>query len=190
MGKSLLMFQLALMGCSRSICKQQYQIMGVQLFPILEGYEKDYFLIHHSGDWKSVSVILEEIDEISVELKVMPFSCFINCTRDESVFDDEELEEIERFGELIDGVQYYEGHDLWTLQPQWSSPEQGLEAVRALIHHLQSLLPEWDLLSSDDRGLDEDTEDYQGALSELEELESVLIKAQNEGKRFRICLSG
>lgn len=164
--------------------------MGVQLFPVLEGYERDSFLIHRSGDWKSVAVILKEIDEISVELKVMPFSCFINCTRDESLVDDEELEAIEQFGELIDGVQYYEGHELWSIEPQWSSPEQGLETVHALIDHLKSLLPEWDLLSSDDRELDEDTEDYQGALHELEELESVLVKAKNEGKRFRICLSG
>lgn len=178
------------MCCSKSICKQQYQIMGVQLFPVLEGYERDYFLIHRSGDWKSVAVILEEMDEISVELKVMPFSCFINCTRDESLVNDEELEAIEQFGELIDGVQYYEGHELWSIEPQWSSPEQGLETVRALIGHLQFLLPEWDLFSSEDRELDENAENYQGALYELEELESVLIKAQQEGKRFRICLSG
>jgi hypothetical protein len=164
--------------------------MGVQLFPVLEGDERDYFFIHRSGDWKSVAVILEEIDEISVELKVMPFSCFINCTRDESLVDDEELEAIEQFGELIDGVQYYEGHELWSIEPQWSSPEKGLETVRALIDHLRSLLPEWDLLSSDDRDSNEDTEDYQGALHELEGLESVLVKAQNESRRFRICLSG
>lgn len=192
MGKSLLMFQLALMGCSRSICKQQYQIMGVQLFPVLEGYERDYFLIHHSGDWKSVASMLEKLDGIAEQIEIELISEFINCTRNESLlpFDDEELEEFERLGELIDGVWYYEGHELWSIEPQWSSPEQGLETVRALIHHLRSLLPEWDLLSSDDRELDEDTEDYQGALYELEELESVLIKAQNEGKRFRICLSG
>ncbi|MBD2078009.1 hypothetical protein H6F86_29795 [Phormidium sp. FACHB-592] len=186
------MFQLALMSCSRSICKQQYQIMGVQLFPVLEGYERDYLFIHRSGDWKSVASMLEELDGIAEQIEIEPISEFINCTRSESPlpFDDEELEEFEQLGELIDGVWYYEGRELWSIEPQWSLPEQGLKTVRALIHHLRSLLPEWDLLSSDDRELDEDTEDYQGALSELEELESVLIKAQNEGKRFRICLSG
>lgn len=124
------------------------------------------------------------------QLEVKPFSSFLNCTRDETFFDDEDVEEWERVGELINGIWYYEGNELCSIEPQWSSPEQGLATVRALIHHLHSLIPEWDLLSNDDQELDEDTENYQGALYELEELESVLIKAQEEGKRFRICLSG
>ncbi|XGV99038.1 MAG: hypothetical protein ACAF41_08890 [Leptolyngbya sp. BL-A-14] len=136
-----------------------------------------------------MAIILEEIDEMAEQLEVEPFSSFLNCTRDETFFDDEALEEWERVGELIDGIWYYEGNELWSIEPQWSSPEQGLKTVRALIAHLQSLLPEWDLLSRNDQEFDEDTEHDQGALYELEELESVLTKAQNESKRFRICLS-
>lgn len=127
--------------------------MGVQLFPVLESYERDYFLIHRSGDWKSVSVILEEIDAMAKKLEVEPFSSFLNCTRDESLFDNEVLEELEQVGELINGIWYYEGDELWSIEPQWSSPGKGLETVRALINHLRSPLPEWDLLSSDDWGI-------------------------------------
>lgn len=78
--------------------------MGVQYFPALKGYNKYYFLINALGDWKSILLKIDKLEELTEQLGVASLWSFINITRDESTFDDEVIDELEQGGELIDGI--------------------------------------------------------------------------------------
>lgn len=162
--------------------------MGVQFFPALEGYAKDYFFTNSSNDWKSIPHKIDELDMLAEQLGVASLSSFLNVTRDESVFDDEIMDELEQDAELIDGVWYRQGQYLWSIEPQWFAPNQGLVTVRSLLTHLRSSQDEQEVTVFGERDWDEE-QDYGGVISELEVLEEILNRAVQENKLFRICVS-
>jgi hypothetical protein len=161
--------------------------MGVQVFPALKGYEKFYFLINSPVDWKSVPQKIDELDELAEQLGVASLGSFVNVTRDESVFDDEIMDELEQDGELVDGVWYHEGQYLWSVEPQWFAPDQGMVTVRSLLNHLYSCQNEQEITAFDEQDWD-DEQDYGGVISELEEIEQILNRAIQENILFRICI--
>lgn len=162
--------------------------MGIQYFPILKGYDKSHFLINSSGDWKSVPLKIDEIDELAEQLGVASLSSFVNITRDESIFDDEIMKELENDGELIDGIWYHEGQYLWSVEPQWFAPDLGLVTARSLLSHLRSSQNEQEVTAFDEQDWDEE-QDYTGVIIELENLEKILNRAVQENKLFRIGVS-
>jgi hypothetical protein len=161
--------------------------MGTQFFPALKGYDKYYFLSNSVGDWKSIPQKIDELDELAEQLGVTSLGSFINVTRDESVFDEETMDELEQDGELIDGVWYHEGQYLWSVEPQWFAPDQGLVTVRRLLSHLRSFQDEKAIAALDEEDWDEDQDG--AVIGELEEMEKILHRAQQENKLFRICVS-
>ena len=75
-----------------------------------------------------------------------------------------------------------EGHRLWTPERQWFSADDGLKTTRGLIAHLQQ---------HPESVADEFEEDDVEALVEiLQELQKVLIEAQQNGKRFNLTAGG
>lgn len=87
------------------------------------------------------------------QLGVEPLSSFVNCSRDEVFFDNETMEEFEKEGELIDGAWYYEGQVLWTVEPKWFSPDQGLTTISGLLGYLRSLQDKQDAMSKDNQAV-------------------------------------
>jgi len=166
--------------------------MGVQLFPTLEGYDKYYFLRPStcSVDWKSIPHKLDELDALAEQLEVASLSSFMNCTRDDFPSDDKTKDEFEQDSDLIDGVWYYQGQVLWSVEPQWFVPNQGLVAVRSLLNHLRFSQDE-EVVADYDQDWNENLEqDYRGVIHELEEMEKILNRAVRENRLFRICISG
>lgn len=102
--------------------------MGVQLFPALEGYDKYYCWEPSTRrvDWKLIPYILDELDVLAEQLGVASLSSFLNSTRDDFPSDDSSMDEFEQDGELIDGIWYYQGQVLWSVEPQWFMPESTL----------------------------------------------------------------
>ncbi len=159
--------------------------MGVQLFPALEGYDQDYFFSYSDGgDWKSIPHKIDELNKISNQLNIQQILTFFNATRDEVDFD---TEDFENGGELIDGAWYYQGSFMWSIEPQWFDPKQGLVMILGLLEYLRSTYPEIDL-SSPTEWTEE--HDFLGVIYELEAMSEILIQAQQEKKRFRLLISG
>lgn len=166
--------------------------MGVQLFPTLKGYDKYYFLkpSARSVDWKTIPHKLDELDTLAEQLEVASLSSFVNSTRDDFPSDDKTKEEFEQDSELIDGVWYYQGQVLWSVEPQWFVPNQGLVTVRSLLNHLR-FPQDKEVVTDYDQDWNENLEqDYGGVIHELEEMEKILDRAVRENRLFRICISG
>jgi hypothetical protein len=167
--------------------------MGIELYPVVEGYDQLYFFIRPTVvDWKALPRKLDELDRVAEQLAVSTLSSFINFTRDEAPWGTEQIEEIEQQGELIDGMWYYEGQPMYSVQPQWFSPEQGLITVRSLLDYLLDYLWErqekQDLLSDDEQDIGSEIEEVEGVISELDQMAKILIKAKREAKGFRLSL--
>lgn len=162
--------------------------MGIQYFPALQGYDKYHFYgpPFADGDWKSIPLKIDELEELAEQLGVASLSNFINITRDESIFDDDIMDELEQEGELINGIWYYQGSYLWSIEPQWFAPDQGLVTVRTLLSHLSSLQGEQEISAFDEQDWNE--EDNGDVIGELEEMEKILNRAVQENKLFRICM--
>ncbi|OUC14940.1 MAG: hypothetical protein B0A82_09460 [Alkalinema sp. CACIAM 70d] len=161
--------------------------MGVQVFPVLEGYNKHYFLHSESVDWKAIAIVMERLEELSARVGVESLSCFVNSTREDMPFGEEEIEEIEQGSELLDGVYYFQGEVMWSVVPQWFEATRGIEAVQGLLSELcchQEELPE------DEEDWDDESIDLMSAISELEVMLLILLRSQDEGCRFRLCVSG
>ena len=162
--------------------------MSVQFFPALEGYDKNHFLNYLSCDWTSIPHKIDDLNVLTEQLGLTSLVNFLNVTRDESVFDDETMDELEKDGELIDGIWYYQGEPQWSVEPQWFLPEQGLRTVRNLLTHLRSdcgLEIEMSTFDEQDWG-----HNYLEVMIELAALEEILNRAVQEHKMFRICISG
>lgn len=115
----------------------------------------------------------------SKNLNLTPLDAFCNCSRQDAIesLGEEEVEAMEADAEFKDGSFYFCGGLLWTLERIWFSPDDALKTVRGLIQILQTQ-PE--SIKSD--AMDE--YDVEGFLYALPELEKVLVKAQQMGKRF------
>jgi hypothetical protein len=158
--------------------------MGVQYFPVLQGYEKLYFCESQSacGDWKSLPQRIAELDTFADKLGILQLSSFISVDRDESIFDDDMVDDMERDGELINGSWYYQEQYLWSVELQWFPPDQGLITVRSLVSHLYMI--------QDKEAIDEDDEEpYESVIIELQAMEKILNRAIQEKKLFRISIS-
>lgn len=160
--------------------------MGIELYPVVEGYDQLYFFVRPTVvDWKALPRRLDELDRVAEQLAVGTLSSFINYTRDEALWEIEQIEEIEQQGELIDGVWYYEGQPMYSVQPQWFSPDQGLITVRSLLDYLWEHQEKQDLLSDNEQDIGSEIEEVEGVISELDQMAKILIKAKREAKRFR-----
>ncbi|MBE9008843.1 hypothetical protein IQ250_01270 [Pseudanabaenaceae cyanobacterium LEGE 13415] len=160
--------------------------MGVQLIPVLEGYDKYYSLKRSSPDWKSIPHRLEELDAIAKQLEVEPLTSFISMTRDETAFGEEDMAEFESESEFIDGAWYYQGSLLWTIEPQWTLAKVGLVTVRGLLDRIRACQPEFS--ADSDNGSDEE-QDFRSVIYELEAMERIISQARQENRRFRLYLS-
>lgn len=166
--------------------------MGVQLFPVLEGYDKYHFCRPsvQSVDWKSIPLKIEELDTFADQLEVASLNTFVSSTREDLPFDDETMDEFEQDSELINGVWYYQGQVLWSVEAQWFAPDQGLVTVRGLLNQLRFLQDGKEVIEDEAQNWHEDLEqDYSGVILELEEMEKILHRAIQENRLFRICIS-
>ncbi|MGI0493788.1 hypothetical protein ACN4EG_18555 [Alkalinema pantanalense CENA528] len=111
--------------------------MGVQIFPVLEGYDKCSFLHSESVDWKTIALVMETLDALSAKVGVEALGCFVNSTREDMPFGEEEIEEVEQGSELVDGVYYFQGEVMWSVVPQWFEVRRGIEAVQGLLAELR-----------------------------------------------------
>ena len=160
--------------------------MSVQFFPALEGYDKNHFLTYLSCDWTSIPRKIDELNVLTDQLGLVSLISFLNVTRDESIFDDETMDELEKDGELIDGIWYYQDDPQWSIEPQWFSPEQGLRTICSLLPHLRS---DYGLEVEMTTFNEQDWEhDYLEVMIELAALEEILNRAVQEHKMFRICI--
>jgi hypothetical protein len=159
--------------------------MGVQIFPALQGYDKYYFLHSESLDWKSIPSVLENLGELARKIGVNSLGHFVNSTREEMQFDEESLEAFEQDSELIDGVYYFQGRAMWSIEPQWFEIAQGIETIQGLL----------DVLPHKQKELSEEEEEnwadsLVGVRSELEGMAGILKRGGEEGRCFRLCVSG
>jgi hypothetical protein len=157
----------------------------MRCYPVIYGYAKSYFSSSPlaRSDWKAIPLKLDELEEIAEALSITPLNSFISISSDESIFDENIVQELERIGELINGRWYYDNQYLWSVEIQWFEPEQGLTMLHQLLLHLRDQREQ----TSDDE-IDWD-DGYEDIITELDDIVNILNKARQENRLFRISLS-
>lgn len=148
--------------------------MGIETFPVVEGYEVETFL---AGEWKTLTDCLDDkMDAIARELDLTPLARFCSYSRQDAIesLSEEEVEEEEAEAELKDGVYHKEGYELWSLERRWFEPDEARRTTEELIQFLR-LHPE---------RLGEAAEDAEYFIAILETLHEVLSQAKARNKRF------
>ena len=163
-------------------------VMSIQYFPVIQGYDKFRFyrsyLIH--SDWKTIPEQIDELTEIAEQLSVRSIDSFISISKEESIFDEDIIEELESESELINGCWYYQGQYLWSREINWFDPEDGLNSIIALLNHFYHLKTQ----SNDDRKEESyELENEEVIITELEDMKNILNLALHENRLFRICIS-
>ncbi|HVF85879.1 MAG TPA: hypothetical protein VM821_07835 [Abditibacteriaceae bacterium] len=155
--------------------------MGVGTYPIVEDYEDtEPATLDNFVEWKYLTDCFFQLRGMAESFNVTPLHNFHNYCLDDALNDWalDEVEEMQEEAALVDGwYELAEGGRLWTPERVWFSADDGLKTTRALIKHLQQH-PE---------AVDADEGNVGSFVFVLQELEKVLVEAQQNGKRFYLA---
>lgn len=155
--------------------------MGIETWPVIEDSEDtEPATLDNFVEWKYLTDCFSQLDDVAKNLNVTPLHDFYNYCLDDALNDWalDEAEEMQEEAVLVDG--WYElagGGRLWTPERVWFGIDDGLKTTRALIEHLQQH-PE---------SVEANKNNIHGFIYVLQELEKVLVKAQQNGKRFYLA---
>ncbi len=166
--------------------------MGVSVFPIIEGDDGEEKIRHllKPIEWKDLSdcTLNSVLTSAAAKLGVTPIGDFMSSSRQDALesMGEEEVEEHEEDALFREGAFYHEnGMLLWTLEKQWFEPREGLQTVRTLIAWINDH-PQTPTATQPENDAWPRARAYHGPsfVAVLRALESILVEAQSQGKRF------
>ncbi len=156
--------------------------MGMGIRPVLDSQPEFRRSVFDNG--KELVQYDKALTAIAHAAGVRPLMDFLSISRAEAVDEigEDGVEGAEAGARLEGGRWTRNGSYLWSVEPEWFSPAEGLRTIQALRERVET---EPTLLG---RGV-QDEEDAEGVITALQDIEELLTDAERKQRRFHMAVA-